>query len=71
MAKANPRAAQRSRKTIDAELLRDLKKIDESEHVTVTAWEARFLNDVLPLASLTVRQRETARKIIATYLERA
>jgi hypothetical protein len=69
--KGNPRAAQRTRESMDADLLRDLHKIDASPHVTVTAWEARFLNDVLPVASLTVRQREVARQIVDKYLERA
>lgn len=69
--KSNARAAAQSRAKIDAELIADLKKIDESPHVCVTAWEAKFLAGVLDATSLTVRQRETAREMIKKYLERA
>lgn len=69
--KSNARAAQQSRAKIDAELIADLKKIDELPHVCVTGWEAKFLAGVLNETSLTVRQRETARQMIAKYLERA
>ena len=56
---------------MDDEELRDLlKDLDDNEDITVTPWEAEFIENVVyafPTGDLSEKQRDIAERIIQNY----